>query len=1207
MDEGYNPFPFPQQNNPFNDQAKESGAKMQSELRDTLRSFRDSLAFSFQTLNLTLASLNNSVRTVGVKISQLNTPSSMQYVPPTHPLSNAYYGSMSRSYADFMGNRGMLGVFTADQPYNVNPLEFWREKQGEEATRLGGAASAFTTAVGEELLTYGAGIAGGGALARVFGMGGSTLAKFAFGAPAAMLAGQIVGAYAQPFVASAQEHSRDVAAVRRMSGRFSTPFTIAQSQDVMRGIERLAYQETLNTNRLEPRLSMSGFRDITMMGLQADMFKGTTPEELVQQVASASQVVKFLTGVLGNKDVRETMETVKQLKNMGINLFKNPSMSTILGNDAFGFGRVMGVDSATMMGMAANMSTAAFGQFGNPAAIGIQPAMRNLAYLSELEKRGILSSAEMNAAGGVQAVGARMLDMQSRMLNSTPIGDAILMAGWNGGRGFDMARYRAGTSNGYIGSLAAATKNFVGSGIGGMATFLMNRENIMADLATQGNIGEVLDGMLESQLHMLPGINSMDPNEAVNLAALFLKEQYGVDSATAKASAMRVLRPSTGKYVERQRNRETQLGMMELARAQHGPTRFFESIGEGWERLKSSAYENLVRRPAVAMSDAWINFADDTYEARDIIPQEPLTLASLDSLRSNMDALRSSHRRNAFGQEGQPTFDNVEKAYRDLRRTDSLGYSIDRFFNMTLGPDGIRKNTLSDIVFANAMNARAGFWSNQITPGKRKTAANVLGDLARSGMFKDGLTISSFRDYFEDNYNASNPNELFEVAGDYLLSNLNTTGRVELDQAIRRASNSLRNSNIDLNALYKELIPDAKGRKFQNSNDAFAFLTQSEEGRAKLQSALTQNGATMSIEQAAGVMLNTVYKGQVSGQVAMAAAGQFDRLNNAASAGDTGENAAMFARGDSRAGMIGLVRNKDLADLKKLGLDKLDFAAVADMTPEDRAAFVDYVVDHAFNFGKENNNALGSIKSEKVQNLAAKIAGNSSYGINNRRILAGFIGSEEHIAHNVFGTIAEDPKAMKDIKAAFAERLKSADAQAKNDQLLGLISDLGFDTEGVTVNNFLDTLLNGKSSTLEGLNISKQLNTFRSRSLEDQSKILRNILSEEDFNTHFGKDGVTSGDKKEMRAALEEYALYLAQGVDQKEKIAAKNQQSNIVKSAVDSAVATDGHGLPYVRIKNVDAEINKARENLLREQAGLKEETFERGFFDFFKTKKNT
>ena len=1206
MDEGYNPFPFPQQNNPFNDQAKESGAKMQSELRDTLRSFRDSLAFSFQTLNLTLASLNNSVRTVGVKISQLNTPSSMQYVPPTHPLSNAYYGSMSRSYADFMGNRGMLGVFTADQPYNVNPLEFWREKQGEEATRLGGAASAFTTAVGEELLTYGAGIAGGGALARVFGMGGSTLAKFAFGAPAAMLASQVIGAYAQPFVASAQEHSRDVAAVRRMSGRFSTPFTIAQSQDVMRGIERLAYQETLNTNRLEPRLSMSGFRDITMMGLQADMFKGTTPEELVQQVASASQVVKFLTGVLGNKDVRETMETVKQLKSMGINLFKNPSMSTLLGNDAFGFGRVMGVDSATMMGMAANMSTAAFGQFGNPAAIGMQPAMRNLAYLSELEKRGMLSSAEMNAAGGVQAVGARMLDMQARLLNNSAVGDAILLSGWNGGRGFNMAQFRNNSQNGYFGSLGSAARNFVSGGIGGMATFMMNRENIMADLATQGNIGEVLDSMLGEQLAYLPGIRNMDPNEAVNLAAMFLQDNFGVDSATAKASAMRVLRPSTGRAVERQRSRETQLGMMELARAQHGPTRFFESIGEGWERIKSSAYENLVRRPAVAMSDAWINFADDTYEARDIIPQEPLTLSRLDSLRSNMSALRSSSRRNRIGQSGQPTFDNIEQAYENLRRTDSLGYSVDRFFNMTIGPDGIRKNTLSDIVYANAMNARADFWSDQITPGKRKTAANVLGEMARSGMFKDGLTISGFRDYFEDNYNASNANEIFEVAGDYLLNNLNTTGRVEIDQAIRRAGDSLRNSNLDLNALYNELIPDAKGRKFQNSNDAFAFLTQSE-NRAKLQSALTRAGSNMSVEQAAGLVLNSVYNGQVSGQVTMAAAGQFNRIKNIASAGDTGENASMFARGDSRAGMISLVRDKDLADLKKLGIDKLDFATVADMTQEDQAALVDYVVNHAFNFGKEDNNALGAIKSEKVQNLAAKIAGNSSYGISNRRILSEFIGSDERIAHSVFGTTARTPEAMQQLKDALNVRISSVKAQAANDQLIGTIGDLGFNTEGVTAENFLDTLLSGKSSTLEGQNISKQLKAFSSRSLEDQTNVLRSVLSAEDFNKYFGKDGVTSGNKEELRAAQEAYALYLAQGGDVEKKVSSKNQQSNIVKSAVDSAVDTRGHGLPYVRIKNVDAEINKAREDLYRDKAGIKEETFESGFFDFFKTKKNT
>ena len=1204
MNEGYNPFPFPQQNNPFNDQAKESGAKMQSELKDTLRSFRDSLAFSFQTLNLTLASLNNSVRTVGVQISQLNTHPSQQYLPATHPMSNAYYGHMSRAYADFMGNRGMLGVFTADQPYNVNPLEFWREKQGEEATRLGGAASAFTTAIGEEVLTTGAAIAGGNALARIFGMGGSTLAKFAFGAPVGMLASQVIGAYAQPFVASAQEHSRDVAAVRRMSGRFSTPFTIEQSQDVMRGIERLAYQETLNTNRLEPRLSMSGFRDITMMGLQADMFKGTTPEELVQQVASASQVVKFLTGVLGNKDVRETMETVKQMKNMGINLFKNPGMATVLGNDAFGFGRVMGVDSATMMGMAANMSTAAFGQFGNPAAIGMQPAMRNLAYLSELEKRGVLSSAEMNAAGGVQAVGARMLDMQARMMNSTPLGDAILMSGWNGGRGFDMARYRAGTSNGYIGSLAAATKNFVGSGIGGMATFLMNRENIMADLATQGNIGEVLDGMLESQLHMLPGINSMDPNDAVNLAALFLKEQYGVDSATAKASAMRVLRPSTGKAIEAQRNRETQLGMMEIARAQHGPTRFFESIGEGWERIKSNLYENLVRKPAVSMSDAWINLADDTYESRDIIPQTPLTLSSMERIKMAPGTLGGAR----VSQAGQPSAKEIEQAYLNLERTDSAGYSIGRLADLVL-PGGVRRNTLDDIVYANAMNDRADFWNTQLQPGKRKTAANAVAEMVRSGLFKKGINTSGFTEYFEDNYDGSNANEIFRDAGDYLLSNLSESGRRSLTRDIGDRINSLKLRGLNIENLLNEVLPEGERGKYTDANALYYRLSQSETS-AKLQSALTRNGITdVSTRELAAMASYSQFGSSTSGEALLRAAGRGQLIDTVASAGDNGAHASMFARGDNRAGMISLSRDTNLAFLKKLGIDKLDIAALADLSREDQAAVVKYITDNAYNFGKENPELLAAIGNDKAQNLAVKISQGGIFGLTNRHVMANSVDFEEIMSDSFFGIKSKNKEYMNGLNNAIMNAIDNVRDSAYQDQLSKMVKGLGFTAEGVTVDNLVETLLSGKTTSDEGRRVSKQLEAFSKKRLTEQTQVLQRILSADEFAKHFGEDGVTKGNKEEMYKAQQAYALYLSQNTSLEKQVETKNQQAKIVKSAIDAAVDTEGHGLPYVRIKNVDAAINTARENLARDAAGKTSPKTSDSFinWDFFKSTKNT
>ena len=53
-------------------------AQAQSDLSSTLRSFRDSLAFSFQTLNLTLASMSQTMTNVGNKIGSAMASNSNQ-------------------------------------------------------------------------------------------------------------------------------------------------------------------------------------------------------------------------------------------------------------------------------------------------------------------------------------------------------------------------------------------------------------------------------------------------------------------------------------------------------------------------------------------------------------------------------------------------------------------------------------------------------------------------------------------------------------------------------------------------------------------------------------------------------------------------------------------------------------------------------------------------------------------------------------------------------------------------------------------------------------------------------------------------------------------------------------------------------------------------------------------------------------------------
>ena len=139
-----------------------------------------------------------------------------------------------------------------------------------------------------------AGSAAGGAWAGSALGVSSNLGRMMLGVPFGMAAGALVGAVVDPMVAAAQEHNRDVSAIRRMSPRFRSQFSLREAQTVATGMEDLAFSEIMNTNSLMPRLNMSGMRDIAMMGMQGNMFQGTSPEQMLQQLKQAGQVVKFM-------------------------------------------------------------------------------------------------------------------------------------------------------------------------------------------------------------------------------------------------------------------------------------------------------------------------------------------------------------------------------------------------------------------------------------------------------------------------------------------------------------------------------------------------------------------------------------------------------------------------------------------------------------------------------------------------------------------------------------------------------------------------------------------------------------------------------------------------------------------------------------------------------------------------------------------------
>ena len=86
-----------------NGQLMEQGPAQQirDDLSLTLRSVRDTLSQSFQTLNLTMAGISNTLRTMSANMPRANLQASMTYVPAygSMNLAGALSGPMSANLA----------------------------------------------------------------------------------------------------------------------------------------------------------------------------------------------------------------------------------------------------------------------------------------------------------------------------------------------------------------------------------------------------------------------------------------------------------------------------------------------------------------------------------------------------------------------------------------------------------------------------------------------------------------------------------------------------------------------------------------------------------------------------------------------------------------------------------------------------------------------------------------------------------------------------------------------------------------------------------------------------------------------------------------------------------------------------------------------------------------------------------------------------
>lgn len=584
--------------------------QVRDDLSLTLRSVRDTLATSFNTLNLTMSSIHMTLRNMASAMPTANVQPHPNYIPAYGSMNLT--GGLSQPMANHLANTSMMGLATGQRPYNTMGMEYGWQRQLELNHRYTQFGVDATTHLGGMALGYMGsramlGFAGSSMAPSFMGrMAMSGLGRLGLGVLGMGAAGIIGGPLLDGISDAAQVYGRDISGIRRMSTRFGNEFTNHQSAIAARGISNYGMREIMSTNDFDVRLGTEGYRNVMMQGLQQNMFQGRRPEELLKQMETAASMVKLLTGVMGSKDVQEAMQQIGQMKGMGINIFQNPQYATNLAHSTYKYSQMMGVPGAQLLQQAAQFGQQAYGQYGMPGFGGIIPAMQNMALAHELEKRKMLSTAEIAAAGGHSALAGKGVQATAAMMQHGGLGKMMLASGWMGGGNFSMNKFNNAVGEGYfpmmgqaLGSIAGDTKAW--------ASFMINQENLYASASAQGGLDANVKKALFAALDAMPGMDDE------NSAALMIKQilgSMGVDAPTAlvKQMAMERSRPSTFKAMEKEANRHADRGFYFENAQKYHRGRGIGEAGEYLERIPSRLKNFFHTRPGQALHDMWSGF-----------------------------------------------------------------------------------------------------------------------------------------------------------------------------------------------------------------------------------------------------------------------------------------------------------------------------------------------------------------------------------------------------------------------------------------------------------------------------------------------------------------------------------------------------------------------------------------------------------------------
>lgn len=1143
-------------------QHAEPASKAQGDISGALRSFRDSLSFSFQTLNLTLSSMTQTLANIGTTISSAMIASSPnislpgynnQWIPQGQ--RGLYMGGVSTAYQQYSGANNLPGLLFATHQYNVSPYEFWSERNTDLASRASTTGAALAGAAAQEGVTLGAATAAGKALGSAFGLGGGmagTLGRFALGLPFGLAAGAAAELLVDPMVNTVATHNMDVAAIKRMSPRFRSPFSTLEAQRAARGIENLAYTDILDTTRMDTRLNMSGFRDITMMGLQSNMFHGDSPEELVRQVSTASNVVKFLTGILGSKDVQETMQAVKQLKDMGLNSFQDFRAIQGIGNDAFSYGKALGMQASTLLNSAVGISSAAFGQYGNPAFVGIQPAIKNMAFTAELEKRGMLTAAEIAAGGGVQSISARMLSTQAGLLNNGAIGSSMLYAGWDSAKGFDLERYQNAVSKGgFWGSVGQAAANITGGGLGSIARSITEKNNLIASAAKNGDLDKVLEMQLQQALdiplRMLPANASLE--DKVAMSAVFLTQMSpNIDMSTAKAIAMKVLNPRVQANVDRQAKTEYYLGSMDFAQDNRGAGRFADSIKEWGQSLTAEVYHNAIERPARAVADAGVNVFDFSYRALGAADQIPLNSNNIEAYYTAQQQLKQK----PFKPSRYEAYSNYDRVAAVKRMGDrgslkdvwlstmgSLSDSQKAILRATgISTDTTSDNLLTDATWVGTRDYMAPFF-NKYIGNRRPTTIEGYSRIKEfsTDAFKE-KDLQEIADKYSSNQDPMSP---YLMLADWYNNWAGKEFKDNAEERVYRIANQL--SDAELKELYGNEL-DINNTKNLTANDVMQ-VSVSSSIRDRAEKIAKRHGFTREQVMAGGAT-KLIGNGNVESLPAIMASENFEDLKISAGAFASKKLAQQLFGREDMPGMD-LSAAQASARLRSVGLESSDVTRLSgELTSEAQFnAFWD-AYEKALN-GEDFTVDKDTFKNTAVMDILERT-------------------KQENKGFHLFKTKITD-----DIKSAGYKAIVDRTTQQFDDTL----RDIGISGPGA------EKMLTASNDEAKDLIKNHKLvgKTSLAKSLLHRVDELDKLSNEElAKKLNYQEGTITDANRYQVLSN----SLLIASDRAGRTEQQKRQDAGQVVKTAVDTAIEQGKDGKNWLRVRVVsDTEIKDARESV--------------------------